>query len=101
MSGIASPRFSFFLSLCLFLSSVPAALYAQSPVYLQARQSFVAQGELRLLTPGEMEALHACGWVYQPVLLQPNPGRVILWDEGPESALRLFSVREGRVEGGK
>ncbi len=88
-------RLFYLLFICLFLLA-PALLFAQAQASPGEEKPAPKHGSFRLLSQKEMDAVFAKGIAASPadliVARRANPGRIILWDEGPMGAARHMSI---------
>lgn len=88
-------RLFYLLFVCLFLLA-PALLFAQAQASPGEEKPAPKHGSFRLLSQKEMDAVFAKGIAASPadliVARRANPGRIILWDEGPMGAARHMSI---------
>jgi len=96
------------LPVWLLLVLIPAVLFGETQLPTAGEGAMPGRGVYRLLTQKEMDAVYAGGLSVNPAGLViavkgGNPGRIILWDEGPASAARHFlntmTIRNEELQG--
>jgi len=94
MRTVSSLRVPLCLLMGILFFLAPAALPAETSHRCDEEKQ-AGKGSSHLLTPKEMEAVFGAGLGSNAadflIYVGDNPGRVILWDEGPASGVRSIS----------